>query len=88
MARFAFLLGIVVVPGVLVWLGHRMRDRSPRQRRVFWGAVIGHSVALIIALVALHYPPVMWDDGPRVVLALWSLLLGAGVGALAGALRR
>lgn len=88
MARFAFLLGIVVVPGVLVWLGHRLRDRTPRQRRVFWGAVIGHSAALIIALVALHYPPVMWDGGARMVLALWALLLGAAIGGLAGALRR
>ena len=86
MARLAFLIGIVAVPAALLWLGHRLRDRTPRLRRVFWGAVIGHSAALIIAIVALHFPPVMWQSSGRMLLALWSLLLGAVLGGLAGAM--
>lgn len=86
MARLAFLVGIVVVPGLLVWLGHRLRDRTPRQRRAFWGGVIGHSTALAIALVALHYPPVLWTGEIRMLLALWLMLLGGAIGAALAAL--
>lgn len=87
MARLAFLLGLLVVPGMLLWLGHRLRDRSPAQRGAFWGGVIGHTAAIIVAVTLLHYPPVMWTDPVRSTIAMWVMLLGAAVGAGVGALR-
>ena len=87
MARAALLIGLLVVPMLLLWLGHRLRDRSAVQRGAFWGGVTGHTAALIIALVALHYPPVMLTGGVRSAAALWAMMaLGAG-GAALGALR-
>lgn len=87
MARVAFLLGLLVVPVVLLWLGHRLRDRSPAQRGAFWGGVIGHTAAIIIAITLLHYPPVLWTGEVRAGIAMWIMLLGAVAGAVAGALR-
>ena len=86
MARLAFLTGLLIVPGVLLWLGHRLRDRSPAQRGAFWGGVIGHTTAIIIAMTLLHYPPQMWT-GARSAVAMWVMLLGGVFGALLGALR-
>ena len=86
-AGLAFLVGILVVPAALLWLGHRLRDRSPAQRGAFWGGVIGHSAALLLALGALHYPPELWTGGVRTAIALWGMLLGGTLGALIGALR-
>ena len=87
MARAALLIGLLVVPMLLLWLGHRLRDRSAIQRGAFWGGVIGHSAALIIALIALHYPPVMLTGGVRSAVALWALVACGAAGAAAGALR-
>jgi uncharacterized membrane protein YkvI len=87
MARIAFLIGLLVVPAILLWLGHRLRDRSPAQRGAFWGGVIGHTMALIIAITLLHYPPVMWSGALRAAIAMWVMLLGAAAGAALGALR-
>jgi protein-S-isoprenylcysteine O-methyltransferase Ste14 len=85
MARIVLLVGFFVVPAVLLALGHRLRDRSARQRGAFWGGIIGHSVALLVAVSALHFPPVLWHSDTRVALAFWSMLLGAAIGAAAGA---
>ena len=87
MARVALLLGLLVVPTLLLWLGHRLRDRSAVQRGAFWGGVTGHTAALIIALVALHYPPVMLTGGMRSAVALWAMLALGAAGAALGALR-
>ena len=87
MARAAFLIGAFVVPVVLLWLGHRLRDRTPAQRGAFWGGLVGHSIAIAVALAALHYPPVQWQGGTRSMLVFWSLLLGAALGAGIGAVR-
>ena len=83
----ALLLGLVVVPAVLLWIGHRLRDRTPTQKGAFWGGVIGHTIAIFVAVAALHVPAVMWTGGPRELLAFWSMLLGGAGGALMGALR-
>jgi hypothetical protein len=87
MARAAFLIGAFIVPVVLLWLGHRLRDRSPAQRGAFWGGLVGHSIAIVVALAALHYPPVLWQGGTRATLVFWSMLLGGALGAAVGALR-
>jgi hypothetical protein len=87
MARLAFLTGLLIVPCVLLWLGHRLRDRSPAQRGAFWGGVAGHTIAIIIAITLLHYPPQLWTGAVRSALAMWVMLLGAAVGAAFGAVR-
>ena len=87
MARLAFLTGLLVVPTVLLWLGHRLRDRSPAQRGAFWGGVTGHTMAIIIAITLLHYPPQMWTGAVRSALAMWAMLLGGVIGAAWGAAR-
>ena len=83
-ANGAFLAGLIAVPALLLWLGHHLRDRSRAQRRAFWGGVIGHSIAMVVALIALHYPAVLWSSEPRIVAALWSMLLGGVAGAIIG----
>jgi hypothetical protein len=87
MARVALLLGLLVVPMLLLWLGHRLRDRSAVQRGAFWGGVTGHTAALIIALVALHYPPVTFTSGIRSAVALWGMIALGVAGAAVGAVR-
>jgi hypothetical protein len=86
--RAAFLVGLLVMPALLVWLGHGLRGRSRRARGAFWGGVIGHSAALVAALIALHYPPVMWTGDMRAMVAMWAMLAGGAAGAALGALRR
>ncbi|HEX6307061.1 MAG TPA: hypothetical protein VFZ69_02670 [Longimicrobiales bacterium] len=88
MGRTAFLLGLLIVPALLLWLGHRLRDRSPAQRRAFWGGVVGHTIALIVALALLHYPPVLWTNDIREGVAFWVMLAGGVAGATLGAVRR
>ena len=80
----AMLTGAFGVPVVLLVLGHQFRRRSPRARRMFWGAVIGHLLAVPIACAAAIYPAAEWDAGDRLrgALGLWSLLVLPLVGAL------
>lgn len=87
MARFALLLGLFIVPALLLWLGHRLRDRTPRQRGAFWGGVIGHTAALLIALLALHFPPVLWTGDVRIAIAFWAMVVGTAAGAAIGSRR-
>lgn len=83
----ALLLGLFVVPAVLLALGHRLRRRRLLLRRVFWGAVVGHSIALLVMLAATLYPPVGWEGGtrPRDIAVHWSMVLGAVAGGALGA---
>jgi protein-S-isoprenylcysteine O-methyltransferase Ste14 len=83
----ALLAGLFLAPLTLLALGHRLRERTRIQRGAFWGGVIGHSIALIIAVTAMHAPPVLWDSPTRVAMAFWLMLTGAALGATAGALR-
>ena len=48
--RIALLLGLFGAPAILLWLGHRLRDRTARQRGAFWGGAIGHSVAIVVVM--------------------------------------
>jgi hypothetical protein len=84
--NWALLLGLFAVPALLLALGHRLRRRPPFWRRVFWGAVAGHSLALLVTLAASLYPPIGWEGGPRPRdhAVHWSLALGALAGGAIG----
>lgn len=84
----AFLLGIFGVPLVLLAIGHRLRRRSPRTRAIFWGAVVGHIAAGIVAVTWGMIPPDAWEpsETARGFAGLWSLLAFPVVGATFGAL--
>lgn len=86
----AMLLGTFVVPGVLLWAGHRLRRRPPRWRGAFWGALIAHVVAVPIAAVAAMTPAAEWapTDTMRGALGFWLLFIAPIVGAVLGAVRR
>lgn len=85
----AMLLGVLVVPGVLLWAGHRMRRRSPRWHACFWGGVTGHLIALLIGSLAAMMPAEHWSatDALRGAAGLWSFLVLPILGAAIGALR-
>lgn len=85
MANVALLLGFFAAPLALLALGHRLRDRTYIQRRAFWGGVIGHTMALLVAVVALHYPAMVWSGGVRTFAVFWLMLAAAAAGALLGA---
>jgi hypothetical protein len=86
----AMLAGLFVVPIWLLWAGHHWRTKSPRTKGAFWGGVIGHTFASLLATIAAMYNPALWSDTDvvRGFLGFWLMLvLGAGgivVGALYG----
>ena len=85
----ALLLGAFIVPGVLLWLGHRLRRRPPRWRRAFWGGLTGHLIALVVGSIAAMTPAAHWspDDTVRGALGFWSVLVLPVAGAIVGMLR-
>lgn len=80
--HLALLVGLFVVPALLLALGHRLRRRPPFWRRVFWGGVAGHSIALLVMAAVTMFPPVAWEGGfyARDVTVHWSIVLGALAG--------
>lgn len=84
-----FLVGLYVLPLGLLWLGHHLKRRSARARRVFWGAIIGHCIAGTLALVAGIMFPEEWTAQERIrgFLGLWSLLIFPVAGGIVGAVR-
>ena len=88
--RLALLLGLFGVPVVLLWAGHRMRRRSPRWHSAFWGAVIAHVLAGLVATAVSMIPPEEWrpEHVWRGLLGFWTLLvaplLGASIGVALG----
>ncbi|MEX0891308.1 MAG: hypothetical protein WEB88_03990 [Gemmatimonadota bacterium] len=84
----ALLLGMFVVPGVLLRLGHHLRRQSLTARRMFWGGIVGWCGAVLLMVVASVLPPVLWTEGAREVAVYWSLLVGGLAGMGVGALRR
>lgn len=82
------LIGLFVVPVALLWLGHRLRRRTARQRAIFWGALSGHVAAMLVATVAVTVPAEMWgaQDLARGMLGYGSLVLLPLLGAVAGTL--
>jgi uncharacterized membrane protein HdeD (DUF308 family) len=84
-----FLVGLYVLPLGLLGLGHHLKRRSARAKRIFWGAVIGHCLAGTLALFAGMMLPEEWTAQERMrgFLGLWSLLIFPLVGGIAGALK-
>lgn len=87
MGRIALLVGLFAVPAFLLWAGHHWRRTGPRMRGAFWGGIIAHSAAAVLATVAGVAWPVEWatDDTTRGFLGLWSMLLLSAAGAAIGA---
>lgn len=85
LSLLALLAGLFIVPVALLWMGHRLRRRTPAWRGAFWGAVAGHTLGMLVTLAALHYPPVLWGDGGwRTTLVHGAMLLGAAAGGAIG----
>ena len=84
-----FILGLFGVPIALLAVGHRLRQRSPRTRAMFRGAIIGHIVAGIVAVVWGMIPPDAWqpDEIARGFAGLWALLVFPVFGAALFALK-
>ena len=84
-----FLVGLYVLPIGLLWIGHHLKRRSARARRIFWGAVIGHCIAGTLAVVAGIMLPEEWTAQERLrgFLGLWSLLIFPVAGGIVGAVR-
>lgn len=82
------LLGIFVVPTLLLWLGHRLRRRSSRQRGLFWGGLTGHVAAILTTTLAAMLPPQAWGSGDLVrgLASYGALLLLPIIGGAIGAL--
>jgi hypothetical protein len=84
-----FALGLFGVPLALLAYGHHLRKRPTRQRNVFWGAISGHILAGIVALISALMRPEAWtsQETLRGFLGMWSLVLLPALGALAGWLK-
>jgi hypothetical protein len=82
----ALLAGLFLVPVVLLALGHRLRRRTPRQRAVFWGGLVGYLGGALAALWVGMFPAAEWSatDTARGLIGFWGLIIGPLVGALAG----
>jgi len=87
--RVVMLAGVFIVPALLLTVGHRLRRRAPRVHGVFWGAIVGHVIALAVGTVAAMTPAEAWapTDTMRGALAVWSFLVLPASGALLGWLR-
>lgn len=85
------LIGLFGVPAALLWLGHRLRRRTARQRAIFWWTLGGYIVAILVATIAAFWPPRHWSEADllRGLAGFASLLLlpllGAVIGAVLGA---
>ena len=84
----ALLLGLFAVPALLLYLGHRLRRRSRRARAVFWGALFGHTLAGLIAVVYSMIPPEAWTsaDTTRGFFGFYGMIAGGALGAVIGLL--
>ena len=91
MDRIALLLGLFAVPAFLLWAGHHWRYRRAAVRGAFWGGLVAHTIAALLATVAGLYRPAEWAPGDiwRGFLGFWSMLvlfaIGAAIGAVIGA---
>lgn len=83
-----FLIGLFGVPLVLLVWGRKVRRMDPRRRRAFWGAIVGHCIAGVLAVSLGMIPPEAWTEQEMVrgFFGLWGLLLLPLAGGIAGAL--
>jgi hypothetical protein len=82
-----FIVGLYLVPvGLLAW-GHKIRRLSPKSRRAFWGAILGHCLAGTLALTLGMIPPENWTEAEKIrgFFGLWAMLVFPVVGGLTGA---
>ena len=86
--RIALLLGLFAVPMFLLWAGHHWRHTTARMRGAFWGGLIAHSIAALLATAAGVFWPVEWESthGWRGFFGFWSMLILFILGAVVGAL--
>lgn len=84
--RLALLAGLFIAPAILLAIGHRLRERSDRAKRAFWGGVIGHIAGMCIACGAMFAPPIWWEGGPglRDFIVHWAMLVAFLAGGLIG----
>jgi len=84
----AFLTGLFVIPIWLLWLGHKLRRRSRRGRRVFWGAVVGYCIAGTLAVIGGMIPPEAWVSGETIrgLVGYWGMLVVPVLGAVGAGL--
>lgn len=82
----AMLLGLFGVPLALLYVGHRLRRRTRRMHRVFWGALAGHTIGALLATWYSMIPPEAWtaDDLIRGGLGFYGMFAGGVIGALIG----
>lgn len=84
----AFLLGLFGVPIALLVFGKRLRRRSERTQRAFWGGVLGHLAAVVVANAAGLITSEAWssEDQMRGFAGYWALFIFPAAGALLGGL--
>ena len=82
----AFIVGLFLVPLALLMVAHKLRRRSPRTRAAFWGAVLGHVLAAVLATTWGMIPAetLTPQETGRGAAALWSLLAFPLVGGAIG----
>lgn len=82
----ALMAGLFAVPLAALILGHRLTRRPPQQRSAFWGLVLGHTLAALVAAAAALHDPVRWDaaDQLRGLLGYWLMPIGGLAGAAVG----
>ena len=87
MGTVALLLGLFAAPTFLLWAGHHWRHTTRRMRGAFWGGIIAHTLAALLATAAGILWPTEWsaNDTWRGFFGLWSMLVLFVVGALIGA---
>ena len=87
--HLGLLLGLFLVPVAALALGHRLAKRPARQRALFWGIVVGHTLAALVASVAALYLPVRWSEADLVrgLLGFWAMPIGGAIGAAVGWVR-
>lgn len=87
--HLGLLFGLFLVPLAALVLGHRLAKRPARHRALFWGIVIGHTLAALVASVAALYLPVRWTEADLVrgLLGFWAMPIGGAIGAAVGWMR-
>ncbi|MBL8981102.1 MAG: hypothetical protein JNL26_02905 [Gemmatimonadetes bacterium] len=87
--QLLLVVGLFGVPVILLVVAHRIKRRPPRRQRAFWGGVIGHLVAVALAMYASLSPAIGWlpTDTTRGLLGVWSLIALPIVGSILGAIR-
>ena len=84
-----FIVGLFIVPLALLAVAHKLRRRSPRTRTAFWGAILGHIVAALVATTWGMIPAetLTPQETARGAASLWTLLVFPLAGAAIGWLK-